>query len=438
MMKKIGFYIALASKLWSLNLSNTATLAELDPLHLPFNIQVHMNEKGDAAAVWANMTNASEGALESATKPFDSSWLSASTITTGNIGLCSIQSVMDKEGNIGVLWKTSCSSQSHYFSEKKWMHPWSKAEQISFNYNGYKFEKVVMDKDRNLLAISEVPWSKTSAVVLAFYDAKVQKTTYEEKGKGDVFSSSIDLWIDNRGVALAVWEKSHYKGGWFGSTDESGLEGAWHEDHQPWSMPEMLVYRKKDETVHHGVQIAIDAEKNATVIRTIGSGETRQLQALSFIKGKWLAPVDVASVSGRITDLNLSMDEKGNCLLIWHDNSKGIFQSAYKALGQEWSAVMEVTHNINVRFPRLAFDYRGNFVLVWGEGVEDTGCIAGAVFSAQTKSWTMPSRLTPENEMGFEANLAFSEAGKGVLVWSYAINVKNPQFNIHAAEIVLE
>ncbi len=432
MLKQIAFCIALGSKLLALSLSPPVTLISLEPKHISVGIQVVMNKRGDAVVTWANMTP-TEGALESAIRTKEGQWLPATLITKGNIGVCPLQTVFDAEGNVGVLWKSDCKTLNLFLAEKKWMEPWSRPEEISFNHKDVKFEKVVMDKDRNLIALGAMPYYKGTSVALAFRDGKTHDIMYNERGQSD-FSRSPEVFVDNQGVALAVWYSDRTISGWFSQTQERIFAGAWHEDHQQWSMPEQLFTLPKDEWVGT-IKIAVDAQRNAIVLRVVGFGENTKLQAFSRENEKWLAPVEIAQVGKYMSDLNVCMDEKGNFLVIWKDILEGTVHSVYKPLAGEWQPPVEVVQEGLFRAPALAFDHAGSFVMIWSVMEKPTPFIKGAVFSTNDGKWSKPTKISPDGHLCLFPSVAFSENGKGILAWTRATRLEEPDFIVQAAEI---
>lgn len=432
MLKQIAFCIALGSKLLALSLSTPVTLTQLEPQHIPFNIQVVMNEQGDAVVTWANMTSPTEGALESAMRTKEGTWLPPTLISKEKVGMYS-QTVIDPEGNVGVLWKPDYESLTLYLAEKKWMEPWSKPEEISFSYKDVKFEKVVIDRDRNLVALGEMPFGKGTAVALAFRDVKTHEIMYNERGQVD-FSWRPEVFVDSRGVALAVWHSDRMIPGWFSRTDERAFEGAWHEDHQQWSMPEKIFALPNSDTVS-AIKIAVDAQRNAVVLRVVGLGDNTKLQAFSRVNEKWLAPVEIAQVGRYMIDLSISMDEKGNFLAIWSDMKKNTLHSVYKPFAGEWQTSLEVLQEGMARFPALAFDHAGNFVLVWSKTGKEDAEIQGAVFATRDGKWSKPGKISPDGCICMFPTVAFSESGKGILAWAQILNLNDPRPFIQAAEI---
>lgn len=434
MLRQIAFCVAVGSKLLALSLSTPVTLVHLEPKHVPANIQTAMNERGDAVVTWANQSSA-EKALESAIKPNEGEWLPPTLVSNEKVGVC-LQTVIDAEGNVGVLWQPDRKSHNLFLAEKKWMEPWSKTEEISFNYNNVKFTNVVMDRDRNLIALVEMPFGTGPAVALAFRDAKTHDIVYAEKGQAD-FSWSSEVFVDSRGAALAVWHSSHTKSGWFSSTTDRVFEGAWHEDHQPWSMPEQIFALPKSDTVG-AIKIAVDAQRNAVILRVVGSGDNKHLQAFSRVNEKWLGPVEIAHVGKSMTDLNVCMDEKGNSLVIWRDMLKGAVHSVYKPFAQDWRSPMEILQEGRFRLPILTFDHAGNFVLIWSKMDEDSCVIQGAVFPAKEGAWSKPATISPDGYLCLFHSVAFSENGKGILAWAKALRKDAADFMVQVAEITVK
>ena len=391
---------------------------------------------------WANINTMTpaDGALESSIRTKEGQWLPLTPIAKGSIGGCAIQTVIDADGNVGVLWKSDCKSLNIFLAEKKWMEPWSRPEEISFNHKDVKFEKVVMDKDRNLIALGAMPFYKGTSVALAFRDGKTCDIMYNERGQSD-FSRSPEVFVDNQGVALAVWCSDRTIPGWFFQTQERIFAGAWHEDHQQWSMPEQIFALPKDEWVG-SIKIAVDAQRNAIVLRVVGLDENTKLQAFSRENEKWLAPVEIAQVGKYMADLNVymadlnvCMDEKGNFLVIWRDMLKGTVHSVYKPFAGEWQSPVEVLQEGLFRFPVLTFDHAGNFVMIWSEMEKISALIKGAVFSTKDGKWSIPTKISPDGYICIFPSIAFSENGKGILTWARAMRVEEPDFIVQAAEI---
>ena len=93
------------------------------------------------------------------------------------------------------------------------------------------------------------------------------------------------------------------------------------------------------------------------------------------------------------------MDEKGNCLAIWRNLLEGAIHSVYKPLGQPWSAPALVASSVLYIDPVLAFDYAGNFVLIWSEMDKQKGVVWGSAFSTQDALWSKPTQLSPDGRL---------------------------------------
>jgi hypothetical protein len=133
-------------------------------------------------------------------------------------------------------------------------------------------------------------------------------------------------------------------------------------------------------------------------------------------EGKWSSPY-VFRNQEEVLGCSIAFDNKGNMMAIWSE--KNAVKFTYKPSGGSWFPPVLISSSVQYVYssPKIAFDRDHHFVLVWDEW-EGRSQIYGTTFSTVTQKVEKPVLLTSYNEFAVNPSIAFSEKGKGMIVWT--------------------
>ncbi|MCE5319329.1 MAG: hypothetical protein LLG04_18435 [Parachlamydia sp.] len=209
---------------------------------------------------------------------------------------------------------------------------------------------------------------------------------------GTPISNSPDVAMDSKGNAVALWV--------FTEGNNTSIKAATRAAGGNWSTPVTLSPANL-QTLYGGV--AIDHNGNAIAVWSVSNGLAQCLQAAvlpfadPFGSNEWISTALPAFPTESIaTPPKVAFDAKGNALVVWGDYEGGGYaiQAAWMNESLSWKPVREFAVD-TVSTISLAVDPSGNAVILW-KGCEDGSnpCIKSATLLKDSTAWTLQDTLS--------------------------------------------
>ena len=246
-------------------------------------------------------------------------------------------------------------------------------------------------------------------------------------GLGGVSSPEPSLAVDPRGDAVVVWVSR-------ASPSSSSIRAAVGSVGGAWSEP---VTVSGGDMVGARAQVALDGRGNALAVWSSFSGRASGIRASSKPAGSsWRKPVTVMSGGGPQGALQVSFDLRGNAIVVWEQtyltggSYRDVILAAFKPAGGAWRPAVEVGPGNTYRGgPQVAFDARGNAIVVW---VLLRGLWIEAAFRPAGGNWRKPVTLARERGEEAHPQVAFDPHGNATAIWGYH-HPRSSTSVIHAA-----
>jgi hypothetical protein len=147
----------------------------------------------------------------------------------------------------------------------------------------------------------------------------------------------------------------------------------------------------------------------------------RATAALSTAAGAWAAPEVIGDAGSQAPQVAIAAN--GDAVMVWLVGDTGTTSSlwASRRSGPFWSAPVRVVASVKgMASPRLRVDAAGNAIAVWVERPTPRNEVHAARFTASTGSWSAPSMLNDAAAQAYEPELAMTNAGDAIVVWTEA------------------
>jgi hypothetical protein len=315
------------------------------------NPHVAVDATGDAVAVWVQ-SSAGELVVEGATRAAGGNWTSPTEIGSASDPSAAIdpQVAVDAAGDAVVVWVT---------------------------FDG--------------LIANSLPagGSWTGPVVIG-------------QGEGP------QLAVDGAGAAIVAWT-GHYKG-------RNDVESASRPANGSWEAPEM-VSRPGGST--QKPRVGIDAAGDAVAIWDEYTGLHHIEGGSRPAGGEWGEPVSISAPGERGQAPDLAVDAAGDAVAIWRHSEPpklSVIRSATMAAGGSWRTPVNASAPGRVTEPMVGIDGSGHAVGVWERNDGTDGIIKAATMAANG-SWNTGVSLSESGRSASAAQLAVDPAGDAVVVW---------------------
>jgi hypothetical protein len=225
----------------------------------------------------------------------------------------------------------------------------------------------------------------------------------EVSPSGALFRRGIELVIDARGTALALWA---------GTSNSVALASSTHPAGGVWQAPESI---PDSPVLVIDFDVAVDSQGNAVASWTQGGigGPNSVRAAVRPAAGTWQPSVVLG------TDAEASQvatDDAGNTTVVFEKPSDEI-RSATRPAGGDWQPDVLINPGGHVaRLPALILDARGDATAAWTDATGPRPSIMTA--RRVGADWQPPVRLTADERSAAEPDLAVDPQGNGVAVWS--------------------
>ncbi len=212
--------------------------------------------------------------------------------------------------------------------------------------------------------------------------------------------------VDWEGNATAVWKQ--------GGVIESAFKSFAHE----WEAPEPI-----SGTESYVPQAAMDARGDTTAVWMHFDGAHYVVEsAYRPEAGEWEAPTLVSQEGEEGGNPHVSLDAKGDSLVVWRGEDKGkeFVRAAYRPLGGSWGTPANVSNEgEQVQELRDAVDPDGNAIAVWAGNSGEAGGheIVRAAFKPAAGAWETPVKLSADGGNSFPSDVVFDTGGNAALVW---------------------
>lgn len=226
---------------------------------------------------------------------------------------------------------------------------------------------------------------------------------------GSPISNSPDVAMDAKGNAVAIWV--------FSEGSDSSIKAATRPAGGNWSDPVTLT--QANVQALYG-SVAVDKNGNAIAVWSVSNGLAQSIQAAvrPFDGDAWIALVTPAFPSESIvTAPKVAFDAKGNALVVWGDDEGGYaIQAAWLSNKHSWKPVQELPVD-TVSSLCLAVDPAGNAVILW-KGCEDGSnpCIKSATLLKDATQWTVQGTLSTADLIA-SPQVVVDENGHAVAAW---------------------
>jgi hypothetical protein len=129
----------------------------------------------------------------------------------------------------------------------------------------------------------------------------------------------------------------------------------------------------------------------------------------------WLGATTISTAKPSFNDPQVSLDERGNAIVLWEGIDNGIQTALRPGLGGRWQAPIVLSQGVGeVTRPVLATNSAGSLIAAaWGRG----GAVNSSEGSAQGFTWKAPKMLSPESQDAGRPQLAVDPQGDEVAVW---------------------
>lgn len=170
-------------------------------------------------------------------------------------------------------------------------------------------------------------------------------------------------------------------------------------------------------------QLAIDKKGNAIVVweRADDNGTPETIQAAFRLAGGTFAAADTISGTGRRSERpQVAVDKKGNALAVWEgedETETSRIEAAFRPAGGTFTAAVILSEaGENASNPQVAFDKKGNALVVWDRFVSPNRRIQVA-FRPKDGAFGAPESISDPGENGDEPQVAFDKKGNALVVW---------------------
>lgn len=217
---------------------------------------------------------------------------------------------------------------------------------------------------------------------------------------------AVATWVESQGPStFALWASRNIGAGWTAPVRVSTDTGV----------------------ISRSIRVVTDAAGNATAVwsQMIAAHSTVRSARLDDATGAWSAPVSLSSGLGNASSEDVAADSKGNAIVVWNEDTVGVFANQFTASKATWSGPVNVAMNVTPPSvsaqPKVAIDGNGNAVAVWLQVPAGTANkrVYAAHFASAGGGWAAPFSLMvdPNAYTDDAATVAVNAAGEATAVW---------------------
>jgi hypothetical protein len=217
--------------------------------------------------------------------------------------------------------------------------------------------------------------------------------------------------MDPKGDAVALWER--------GGPGES-IEASARPAGGAWQAAQTI---SAAGATADFAQIALDGEGGAVAVwqQHIGPGAHETIQAAVLpAGGAWQAPVTVSSEGEDASRPRVSVDSKGDAVVVWQRHAlpnNSLIQGAFKPAGGVWQSQVNLTAESEIAFePVAAIDAGGNVVAVW-EHYDGTDLIIQSAERPAGGLWQPAVNLSAAGQNAVHPQVGMDPQGDAIAVW---------------------
>ncbi|MBS0615013.1 MAG: hypothetical protein JSR58_00490 [Verrucomicrobia bacterium] len=420
-MRKALFCFLCFAKLWALKSTDPVVLSNSE--HPASHVQVGVNAKGEAVAVWIaeyGQEYAAEAAVKSARIP----WTLGTKISAIEADIKAAHCVIDAFGNMSASWLYDSGDAENIFqvaertSSEKWSSPLDIAKEDKYTV----LDQAVFTPQGTLAVIGYKQFGDKPKKIVAGIKTPGGKPEYTHLASAKACCGGFRHWhlaVSAHGSILALWERETKEGHFI-------LEYAWKRGRQSWTTPESIpTLLNLDYDV---LEILIDAQESINLVWQAQG----KVYAACTCHGVWSQPVEITEADEKGSKIKAAVDEQGNALIVWESkrNDKINYRAVFKPAGDAWSPRMELCQTTDLwQDVQITTDHVGHFCLTWQESKR----IYGSLFSTKSLRWSTLTRLTPVDRMSKNYSVCFSAGGKGIMAWE-----DEASRQVMASELIVE
>ncbi|MGH2853379.1 MAG: hypothetical protein ACRDLF_04210 [Solirubrobacteraceae bacterium] len=349
-----------------------------EPMSLPSvgtHPRVALNAKGDAVAVWSSI-----GGLWAATKRSGSGvWQAPVDVSDTSTWANEPQIAIDGQGDAVAVWTEYKGPDwvLHAAVKPASAGVWGPAVQLSPEGSSASYPQVAMDERGDAI----VAWRAPSFVQAVTGSGSVAGGGWQApvivSGAGEEIGEALQVALDARGDAVAVWDRWGHSGMTVVSATRPGSGGGWR--------PPVQLSASGGWAVHPG--LAVDGQGQAIAVWEVSTPEEINVQAVfgSIDVGAWQAPAKLATTSRERApecsgtgcdrapgpppaEPRVAMNAQGDVVAVWDSNGpagRRIIQAALRSPGASaWQVPVDLSA-AGASGPRVALDAQGDAVAVW-------------------------------------------------------------------------
>ena len=376
--------------------------------------KVCITPEGYANVVWSR-SNGANFVVQTTVAKIGKNW--SSPFKLSYIGQNAFFPVVatDKNGNTIALWSRANGTNYVIQADSKASHQdWSAPVSISgsgpahgdaikpqIGLDPQGLHIAIWHKDNGINNVIQCAQKTASGI----WAKPINLTTANPAGIGDI---EPQIAIDNNSNAYAVWIND----------STSTIRAAARFSNRKWSAPFDL---SAPGNPISSPGVAIDANKNVTVVWTRSDGVNYIVQAVSKnANGQWCLPANISIPGENAIQPQLAVDSLGNKVVVWHrfDGANTIVQASIEVVGGNWSYPVDLSlAGQDASDPQVAIDASGNIIVIWKRSDGSNFIIESSQSVMGGTSWSTPVELSSPGQDAMTPQLALSSSGNAVVVW---------------------
>jgi hypothetical protein len=382
-------------------------------------VQIAMDERGNAIAVWQQLTGSRYDIRSNRYRSDGSGWSNDVLVENVNTGAAvNPQLAVEKGGTAFVVWQQTAGlrtdiSSSRYTS----VGGWEAATLVSTENVGQAADpQVAVDGNGTAFAVWRQPGGGRQNVWSNRYTNGCGWSTAvpaELIDTGD--ASAPQVALDASGDARAIWVQL--------DGTRSDIVSSRHlmNASAAWGVASLIEH---DDTGRAAdPRVALNSSGEGMVVWQQSDGTRFNIWARRRRAcGGWDAPALLESAAGSATNPQVAIDSAGNAIAVWQQNPNGsnglrVWSNRYTA-GLGWGTAQMLSNNNEAEYPQIALDRSGNAFAVWAEWGLSTSGLWARRYSAAT-GWETAVRIgIPMGASPIMPQVAFDPLGNAMAVWN--------------------
>lgn len=407
------------------------------------NLQVAMDDAGNAIAVWAQSDGTRFSIWANRLSAATGAWESAELIETSAGSASKPYIVMDTSGNAIVAWEQwdgvrQNIAANYYNSATK---QWGMATVIGTNDAFDAFAPhIALDASGNAIVMWGDVWMTLpdgithSSIWINNYNSATGKWDTAElfETYSEYVTSSPTISFDAKGNAIAVWSVSN-------STNTSSNMWAirYLANTDSWGTPKLI---ENNSGSAYGYQMVMDDAGNTLVVWEQYDGTTTNLwtKRYSGQLGKWETAELLETKAADAFIARIAMDAAGNAIVVWSqyfNSDSHIWAKRYVAKTNTWKTEEIVdTSDSGASNARIVVDIAGNAIILWTEHDGTYFSVWASRYEAYSDHWSTPVLIETNAGYPREYEIAVNDSGEAVAVMQLKIGDydDDTDFNIWA------